>query len=149
MGCYPVNFIGLVADGPVAAAAGTARPASVAVECVRTGGVDMSFSALLRYPSGLVAALHSGFDAHPRVFAEITGTQGVLEIPDTFLDNAGALTLVTAGGRREIPVAASDRYRLEVEDFADALLQGRAPQFGLAETLRNLEVTDRLLAASR
>ena len=149
VGCYPVNFIGLVADGPVAAAAGTARPDSVAVECVRTGGIDMSFSALLRYPSGLVAALHSGFDAHPRVCAEITGTQGVLEIPDTFLDNAGTLTLVTGGGRRELPVAASDRYRLEVEDFADALLQGRAPQFGLAETLRNLEVTDRLLAASR
>ena len=35
VGCYPVNFIGLVADGPDAAAAGTARPASVAVECVR------------------------------------------------------------------------------------------------------------------
>jgi predicted dehydrogenase len=149
VGCYPVNFIGLVADGPAPEAAGTARPGSVAVECVRAGGVDTIFSALVRYPSGLIAALHCGFNAHARIGAEITGTTGALEVPDTFLDNAGALTLVTAGGRREIPVAASDRYRLEVEDFADALLHSRAPQFGLAETLRNLEVIDRLLAASR
>jgi len=149
VGCYPVNFIGLVADGPDPAAAGTARPDTVAVECVRAGGIDLSFSALLRYPSGLGAALHCGFDAHLRTFAEITGTRGVLEVPDTFLDNAGALTLTAGGERREIPVAASDRYRLEVEDFAAALLHRRAPQFGLAETLRNLELTDRLLAASR
>jgi len=149
VGCYPVNFIGMVADGPDPKAAGGARPDKVVVDCVRPGGIDLSFSALLRYPSGLGAALHCGFDAHLRTWAEITGTQGVLEVPDTFLDNAGALTLITGGERREIPVAASDRYRLEVEDFAAALLLGRAPQFGLAETLRNLEVTDRLLAASR
>lgn len=149
VGCYPVNFIGLVADGPAPGAAGTARPASVSVECERTGGVDTIFSALLRYPSGLIAALHCGFNAQARIGAEIIGTAGALEIPDTFLDNAGALTLTAGGRRQEIAVAASDRYRLEVEDFADALLQGRAPQFGLAETLRNLEVIDRLLAASR
>jgi predicted dehydrogenase len=149
VGCYAVNFIGLVADGPAPDAAGTARPDSVAAECVRTGGVDTIFSALLRYPSGLIATLHCGFNAPARICAEITGTAGVLEIPDTFLDNAGALTLITGDIRREIPVAASDRYRLEVEDFADALLQQRAPQFDLAETQRNLEVTDRLLAASR
>jgi len=73
----------------------------------------------------------------------------VLEIPDTFSDNAGVLLLTTGDTRREIPVALSDRYRLEVEDFADAILQQRPPQFSLAETLRNAETLDRLLAASR
>jgi len=149
VGCYPVNFVGMVADGLDPAAAGTALPATVAVECVRTGGIDLSFSALLRYPSGLGASLHCGFDAHLRTFAEITGTKGVLEVPDTFMDNAGALTLLAGGERRELPVAASDRYRLEVEDFAAAVLERRAPRFSLAETARNLEVTDRLLAAGR
>ena len=154
VGCYPVNLIGLVADesargAPAGMAASIARPESVAVECVRTGGVDMILSALLRYPSGLVAALHCGFNAHLRIFSEITGTNGALEIPDTFLDNAGALTLTTGNERREIPVTASDRYRLEVEDFVDALLLKRPPQLGLAESIRNLELIDRLLAASR
>jgi predicted dehydrogenase len=65
------------------------------------------------------------------------------------LDPAGALTLTVGEERSQIPVAASDRYRHEVEDFAEAILQERAPQFTLIETLRNAEVLDRLMAASR
>ncbi len=150
VGCYPVNFIGMVADAIAGGAPGAGgQPESVAVECVRVGGVDVNFSALLKYSSGLLAALHCGFNAHKRVCAEITGTQGVLEIPETFFDPAGALTLTLGEERREIAVTASDRYRLEVEDFAEAIQQKRAPQFSLVETLRNAEVMDRLFAASR
>lgn len=152
VGCYPVNFTGLVADTVAGAAPGTVRPESVKVECVRSGeggGVDMLLSALLKYPSGLVAALHCGFNAQKRIGAEIVGTEGMLEIPDTFFDPAGALVLTRGEERTEIAVAESDRYRAEVEDFAGAILEGRAPAFGLAETLRNAEVLDRLLAISR
>jgi predicted dehydrogenase len=102
----------------------------------------------MKYPSGLIASVNCGFNAHKRVFSEITGTRGVLEIPDTFLDDAGFLTLTVGDERRRLPVEQSDRYRLEVEDFADAILRGRAPQFSLAETQRNAEVMDLLLAAS-
>jgi len=35
-----------------------------------------------------------------------------------------------------------------VEDFAAAILENRAPRFGLAETLRNAEVLDQLFAAA-
>jgi len=150
VGCYPVNFLGLVVDEIARGANhGTTQPDSVAVACVRESGVDVNFSALVKYPSGLIASIDCGFNAHKRVFAQITGTAGVLEIPDTYFDNAGALTLTVGEERREIPVAASDRYRLEVEDFAAAILEKRPPLFGLAETLRNAEVIDRLLAASR
>lgn len=148
VGCYPVNFAGFVAD-IAAGAPGAARPSSVAVECVRTGGIDEIFSALLKYPSGLIASLHCGFNAQKRIAAEIIGTAGLLEVPDAFLGDAGALTLVRGDERTTIPVAASDRYRLEIEDFADAILARRAPRLGPAESLRNAEVIDRLLAASR
>ncbi len=150
VGCYPVNFIGLVVDEATRSTPGAGpAPESVVVECVRAGGVDVGFSALMRYPAGLIASLHCGFEAHKRVGSEIIGTKGVLEAPDTFFDNAGSLTLTVGEEQREIPVAASDRYRLEVEDFAGALRQRHAPHLGLAETLRNAEVLDRLLAASR
>jgi xylose dehydrogenase (NAD/NADP) len=154
VGCYSINFIGLVVDeiarGTAGGTAGApVQPAAVSVECLREGGVDVSASAVLKYRSGLLATLNCGFNTAPRFFSEIAGTGGVLEIPDTFHDNAGALTLTVGGERRAIPVAASDRYRLEVEDFADAILHGRAPHVGLAETLRNAEVMDRLLAAGR
>jgi xylose dehydrogenase (NAD/NADP) len=147
IGVYPVNFAGMVADeftgGP-----GTARPASISVECVRAGGIDEVCSVLLRYPSGLIASLHCGFTAHKRVAAEIIGTKGVLEIPETYFDPAGALMLTRGDERREIPVAASDRYRHEVEDFAAAILEKRPPQLGLVESLRNAEVIDRIFAAA-
>lgn len=148
VGCYPVNFAGLVADTVAGAAPGTVRPESVKAEAVREGGVDVLFSGLLRYASGLTAALHCGFNAQKRIGAEIVGTEGVLEVPDTFFDPAGSLTLIRGEERTAIAVAESDRYRSEVEDFAAAILEGRAPAFGLAETLRNAEVIDRLLAAA-
>lgn len=145
VGCYPVNLIGLIADLAAGGAPGAGGlPESVAVECVRSGGVDTSFSALLRYRSGLIAAAHCGFNAQKRVFTEIAGTQGLLEVPETFFDPAGNLTLTVGEERREIAVPASDRYRSEVEDFADSILQQRAPAFSLVETQRNAELLDRL-----
>ena len=154
VGCYPVNFAGLVADEIDRSQSGKTDspgplPESVSAECVRVNGIDMIFSALLKYPSGLVASLNCGFNAQKRVYSEIVGTKGVLEIPDTFFDNAGALTLTVGEERREIAVDQSDRYRLEVEDFADAILCKRTPQLGLDETLRNAEIIDRLLAVGR
>jgi D-xylose 1-dehydrogenase (NADP+, D-xylono-1,5-lactone-forming) len=150
VGCYAVNFAGLVADELArqqGLPAESAMPESVAVEQVRAGGVDVNFSALLNYSMGLIASVNCGINSQRRVYSEIIGTRGALEVPDTFLDNAGSLILTLGEERREIPVALSDRYRLEVEDFAGAILAGRAPQFGLTETLRNAEVMDQLMAA--
>jgi len=148
VGCYPVNFAGLVADTIAGGGPGSSRPESVAVECVKAGGIDQMFSALLRYPGGLVAAVHCGFNLHRRVGAEIVGTRGLLTVPDPFFDNPGAIALTTDAGTREIAVAESDRYRSEIEDFAAAVTEGRPPQLGLAESLRNAELIDRLLAAA-
>lgn len=148
VGCYPVNFIGLVLDEIARGQPAGAVPESISVQCGWQGGVDLIFSALLQYPSGLIASLNSGFNAQKRVHSEIVGTRGALEIPDTFFDNPGVLTLTTGEERREIPVAQSDRYRLEVEDFADAILQKRAPLLSVAETERNMAILDRLQEAA-
>lgn len=147
VGCYPVNFIGMVVDAISASPPGAIGPESVRAECVQVNGVDMIFSGILRYQSGIIASANCGFNAHRRVLSEIVGTKGLLEVPDTFFDNAGTMTLTTDAGQREIPVEQSDRYCLEVEDFAEAILADREPFFSLAETQRNTEVIDRLLVA--
>jgi len=150
VGCYPVNFVGMVTDEMAGAGPGKAAgPESVSAELVRTDGVDVIFSGLMKYSSGLIASVNSGFNAQRRILSEIVGTKSALEIPDTFFDNAGSLTLVTGEERRGIPVEVSDRYRFEIEDFADAILQRRAPQFSLVETQRNMEVLDRLFLARK
>ena len=149
VGCYPVNFTGMVMDEITRGQPGGALPESISAQCARKDGVDMIYSALLKYPSGVIASLNCGFNAHFQIGSEIVGTRGVLEIPVTFFDNPGVLTLTTGEERREIQVAQSDRYRLEVEDFADAILQKRAPRLSLAETQRNMEILDRLQAAAK
>jgi len=156
VGCYPVNFTGLVVDELARIqAVATGRlagpgpmPESISVQCVKEGGVDVLFAALLKYPSGLIASLNSGFNAQMQIESQLVGSKGVLQVPNTFMEDAGVLTL-TVGGKVEkiIPFEQSDRYRLEVEDFADALLNKRAPFFSLTETLRNMELIDRLYAA--
>jgi predicted dehydrogenase len=150
VGCYPVNFIGMVADEIAGAPdSGKMRPETVSAESVQVDGIDMIFSGLMKYSTGLIGAAHCGFNAHKRAAAEIIGSKAMLEVPEAYFDNSTPPLVLTAGEeRREIAVAKSDRYRHEIEDFADAIIRQRPPQFSLAETLRNAEVIDRLLAAA-
>jgi len=133
VGCYPVNFVGLFAGG---------APVSVHAEAWTSGGVDVRLSALLRYADGIGAALHCGFDSGRVVASRLIGTKGVLEVPDTWMDEAGALRFSGDSGDREIPVPASDRYRAELEDFSAAILEGRCPRLELEESIANMEVLD-------
>lgn len=135
VGCYPINFAGMVMN---------AEPIAVSAEFVMHGGVDSLTSAVLRYENGAIAAINSWFQAARAVGSEIVGHKGRLIVPDTFLGNAGTLTLITAEGVREYPVPASERYVLEVEDFADAVLNGRRPMLSLEETERNMRVIDKI-----
>ena len=66
VGCYPVNFIGMVMDEVARTASGNPNatapaPESVSVECIREGGVDMNLSAILKYPGGTLASVNCGF----------------------------------------------------------------------------------------
>lgn len=135
VGCYPLNLIGMITQD---------EPESVGVACDLANGVDTNFSAVLRYRSGLIASLHCGFNAFGRMHTEITGTRGVLLAPDTFLDNAGQLQLITDKGTETIEVAASDRYASEVEDFSAAVLKNSEILLDLTESLRNAKTIERL-----
>jgi D-xylose 1-dehydrogenase (NADP+, D-xylono-1,5-lactone-forming) len=55
-----------------------------------------------------------------------------------------------ADGREQAHrVGAADEYRLEVEDFADCVLSGRAPEVvSHADTLANMRTVDALYAAA-
>ncbi|HYH04093.1 MAG TPA: Gfo/Idh/MocA family oxidoreductase [Bacillota bacterium] len=140
VGCYPVNFTGMITG---------MEPESVVAEAVYENGVDMIFSAVLKYPGWILATINSGFNAFPRIFSELIGTRGRIEIPDTFLGNAGTLTLVTEAGTEEIAVAESDRFGREIADFSQAVLEGKYPRLSLEETLRNMKVIESLLQVAR
>ncbi len=138
VGCYPVNFIGMITNDD---------PEYIAAECVKDSGVDVILSAVLKYRSGIIATLHCGFNAYQRIYSEIVGTKGALEVPDAFLDDSGYITLITDSGSQKIEIAKSDRYRYEIEDFSQAIIDNRKPMFSLEETRRNTAIIDRIYAA--
>jgi predicted dehydrogenase len=140
VGSYPLNFVGMITRD---------EPASVSAECVKENGIDVILSAVLKYGSGIIATIHSGFNAQKRIYSEITGTKGSLEIPDTFLDEEGFISLVTDKGTEKIVVGASDRYRLEIEDFSNAVRSGGKPYLDPSESLRNISVLERILEKTK
>lgn len=136
VGCYAINFTGMV----------TGRsPVSMSGECITREGVDVGFSAVLKYDNDLIATVNSGFDTHLLQYSIIAGTKGIMHVPDTFSDTAGKITVVTAEGPQDVEVEASERYVLEVEDFADAVLKNRKPLLSLEETVRNIGIIEELL----
>ena len=136
VGCYPLNFVGMVVGK---------EPESVSAEYIYQDGVDVMFTGVLKYDNGIIATINSGFNAFGRMYSEIVGTKGAIEIPDTFLDNAGYITVVTKEGKKEIPVEKCERYALEFEKFADAILNNRKPMLTTDESIRNMKIMDRLL----
>jgi D-xylose 1-dehydrogenase (NADP+, D-xylono-1,5-lactone-forming) len=135
VGCYPVNFISMITNDD---------PESIVAECIKEKGIDVILSAVLKYRSGIVATLNCGFNAFPRIYSEIVGTKGALDIPDTFLDDPGYITLITESGNERIEIAKSDRYMHEIEDFSQAVIDNREPLFSLAETRRNMTIIDKI-----
>jgi len=156
VGCYPLNFVGMVVD-EVARIHATATgksvefgsaPVAISAQAIQEGGVDVLFAGLLKYPNGIIASISSGFNAQKQLESQIIGTKGVLYVPDTFFEAAGYLSRTVEGNEVErVHVDQSDRYKSQVEDFADAIIKQRAPYFSLLETQRNMEIMDLLYAA--
>lgn len=140
VGCYPVSFIGMITGE---------YPEAVSVESVMEDGADLIFSAVLKYKSGIIACISGGFNAYRRVYSEIIGTKGVMEIPDTFLGESGIITITTDSGRAEVAVAESERYLLEVEDFSNAVKNNSEPYVSLEESERNMRLIDELYSMMR
>ncbi|RCX20204.1 putative dehydrogenase [Anaerobacterium chartisolvens] len=136
VGCYPVNFAGMVTgDAPI----------SVSSQYVSRHGVDVMLSAVLKYESGIICSISCWFGAFLNAHSEITGTKGILKIPNTFDDRPEPITAITSQGSEKIEIEIKDRYALQIEDFADAVINDRSPLFSVDETIRNIRIIEQLL----
>ncbi|WP_312653873.1 Gfo/Idh/MocA family oxidoreductase [Proteiniclasticum sp.] len=140
VGCYPLNFITMVMKE---------EPIKVSAFAKFENGVDVQVSGLLQYEDGRTASLHSGFNAFGKNCSEIIGTNGRLEVPDTFLDNDGVMKLYTKDGVEEITVPWCHRYTLEFNDFSEAIQEKRKPMYSLEDSLLMSRIMDRLLREIR
>jgi D-xylose 1-dehydrogenase (NADP+, D-xylono-1,5-lactone-forming) len=124
VGCYCVSAARLLTgEEPVEV---------VGLQEVGPTGVDVRFSGLLRFPSGVVAELTSGFgSAHQSI--EAIGSEGSIQSNShPWHDGDGWLT---RNGTERIEVPVTDPYALEIDELSRAIRGGPRPRLGRADAL--------------
>ncbi len=80
VGCYGVSTARLFAGSEPASLRSLAHNGPT--------GVDMTFTALLEFPGGVLATVDCSFEQPYRCTYELVGTRGVIEVPDAYLPPA-------------------------------------------------------------
>jgi predicted dehydrogenase len=142
LGCYPVSYARYVFGAEPEEAFGW--------QTTGAGGVDEYFYGQLRFPGGRVALFDSGFRLPFRMEMEIVGVEGSLSVPMAFKPGLqAAITLRRGEEEMRIAIAAQELYRGEVEDMADAALDGKAPRISLEHSRANVAAICALYASAR
>ena len=129
-------------------------PVAVSGSALRSPeGVDEDFRGVLDFGAGGSALILSSLAQPYRHHVRLLGTEGDITVPQAFVvraDDEVRVIHTDADGREEAhAIEAADEYRLEVEDFADCVLSGRAPQVvSHADTLANMRAVDALYASA-
>jgi predicted dehydrogenase len=142
VGCYPVFGIRWAFGAEPVRAYATAR---------YEHGVDVEMSGLLGFTDGRTAAFDCGFTLPLRQWLEITGTAGVLRVPEMWLPGQRATFLVEREGRaaEEVIVEGEDQIRHMLEDFGRAVLEDEPVRPSPDEAVRTLRVLDALGRSAR
>jgi xylose dehydrogenase (NAD/NADP) len=124
-------------------------------------GVDEKLIGLMRFPGGALAHFDCSLRTHFTQTYEIRGTHGRIFLekafvpfrPDPQADVFIRYWKSTPGGEtheyKEIKVEKPNQYTLMAEDFADALLNKRAPRFPIEGSIGQMHTIDKLYAAAR
>ncbi len=143
VGCYPVTYARLIAEGDAKMVSGLAHWTA--------GGVDEEFMAMLRFPGGTTATIYAGFVAAYRTWLEVLGSEGALTVPNPFRPGPlETLELERRGTTERIDVpGAPEIFVREVEDFEASVLDGVPPVVSLVESRRTAAMLSALYASAR
>jgi len=130
VGCYGVSTARLFA--------GNEPERAHALAHVGVSGVDLSLTAGLEFPGGLLAEIDCSFEQPYRCSYELVGSQGVIEVPDAYLppgQRKPTAVLRTLGSRSDSGAGADlirtlefdpvDQYAAMVDAFAASAASGR------------------------
>jgi len=142
VGCYPLSFARFVTGAEPREVFGWQQSGPT--------GIDEAFVGQLRFPGEELAQLDCGFRAPFRTEMELVGTEGALRVANPFKPGLdAALSLRRDDETRVVPVPASDLYLPEVEDLANAVLEGKTPRVTLADSRGNVAAIVALLESAR
>jgi predicted dehydrogenase len=137
VGCYCVSGLRLLCGEPVAATA----------QAVERNGVDGRFVGTLRFEGDVLGTFDCGFDVPHLGKIEVVGADGTLVAEDPWHGAHPRLTLERDGEVEEIPVAAAQPYRLELEDFSRAIREGGTPRLGREDAVGQARAIEMLYAS--
>ena len=158
IGCYCVDFCRQVTGEQPAP--GGIHAIGRLVESTDGGAIDVSASAVLKYPSGITATLTCAMDTQASNLAQVCGTDGYLEVPVPWKPGKGTSTWTLrtmekprqdgvpdeVGEQVQTLTNEADRplYALEADAFATAVLDGGKPFMTAEESVGLAKVLDEL-----
>ena len=144
VGCYCVNVSRTMAR---------AEPVGVQATATWTErGVDSELVGALRFADGTVAHFDCALTLARNERYEIAGTEGVIEVPQSFLPGTADVPIHLHRGREGTTtetVDGEDEYRAMVEHFGASVLEGRAFDYPVDEAARNMRVIEGLYRSAR
>src|SRR5262245_40028886 len=143
VGCYPVFGIRWAFGAEPVRAYATAR---------YEHGVDVEMSGLVWLADGRVGTFDCGFTLPYRGWLEITGTEGVVYVPDMWLPARRAAFEIRRerrSGVEEVVVEGEDQIVHMIEDFGRAVMQKQPVNPPPEEAVKTLRVLDALAKAAR
>lgn len=142
IGCYGVSTARLYAG---------AEPEGIqAVAHFGPTGVDLSLSASLRFPSGILGQLDCSFEQPFRCTYELVGSTGVIEVPDAYLPPARPTArLKTADSVKDLVFDGHNQYAEMVDALARGVSDGLRLPAPAEDGLAQMLTLDAILAAAR
>ncbi len=146
VGCYCINLCRLMTGEEPDVVTGQAAIG-------RQSGVDEAFVGTLHFPSGVMAHFDCGVRAMFRNTYTLKGPQGAITVDRAFRPADGGPSTIHVDRPNQdtaiIEIPECDQYQLMVEDFADAVMQGRKVTYDPLDSVKTMRVLDALARSAR
>jgi predicted dehydrogenase len=115
-----------------------------------TSGVDLSFNGIMHFQSGLHAQFDSSFAMNSYQLVEIRGTEATLVIPMPFsMQGKSSIQILSNGSQYTEGFPGVDKYHLQLENMADAILEESQQRVSLQDSRENTALILALLESAR
>ena len=113
-------------------------------------GVDLSLTAELKFPNGVLGLIDCSFEQPFRCTYELVGTQGSIEVPDAYLppETRSIARVIVKGKSRELEFENTNQYSAMVDAFGLSVASGGKLLPPSEDGLAQSEALDAILAAA-
>jgi len=145
VGCYPISAARLMMG---------AEPVAVTAHAYFSpehDDVDMMCSGLIEFSDEVAMTFNCGMWADFKNSFEIVGTQGRIEIPNTFLPGSDQpdFIVISKGEREEFRSSIENQYSLQADQFARSIWGEETLRFEPQDAVCNMRVIDAVLKSAR